>query len=94
MEPYTQTYKKINGEEVGVIRVDNDFYGNPRFVIWYGDVLRLAGIENNDILESYEEAVKIAKDKIGGKKYRVKWFGGGIVFTSYNVEEDLKRLIK
>jgi hypothetical protein len=29
---------------------------------------------------------------IGGKKYRAKWFGGGIVISSYNLQSDLEYL--
>jgi hypothetical protein len=29
---------------------------------------------------------------IRGKKYRAKWFGGGIVISSYNLESDLEYL--
>ena len=71
--------KIINGIEV--FRVENDVNGNPRYVIHF---LSLA---NN-----YNEALNKAR-KIGGKKYRAKWFGGGIVFSSYNLEKDLKIMI-
>lgn len=34
-------------------------------------------------------------DNIPGlKKYRAKWYGGGYVFSSYHVEEDLQFLMK
>lgn len=76
---------KRNGSEVSVFRVNNDVYGNPRYVINW---LSVPGAE------SYEEAVKIARDRIGGKKYRGKDFGGGIVFQSYNVAADIERLFE
>lgn len=54
-------------------RVTNDINGNPRYVINYLLI-------DND----YEIAIKLAK-RIGGRKYRAKDYGGGIVFTSYNI---------
>ena len=70
--------KIINGIEV--FRVDNDVNGNPRYVVHF---LSLS--------DNYNEALSQAR-KIGGKKYRAKWFGGGIVFSSYNLNEDLKMM--
>lgn len=64
-------------------RVNNDVNGNPRYVFHY---LALA--------DHYGEAVSIAKKLIGGKKYHNKSYGGGIVFQSYNVQEDLAVLNK
>lgn len=63
---------------IEVFRVKNDVNGNPRYIIHFLDVS-----------ENYDEALCKAR-KIGGKKYRAKWFGGGIVFSSYNLNEDLK----
>ena len=72
----------INGNEVTTYRINNDVNGNPRYVIHFLDVA------NN-----YNEALNIIRS-IGGRKYTAKWFGGGIVFSSYNVFEDLKKVIK
>ena len=59
-------------------RITNDSNGNPRYIIWYGS-----------ITDTYDEAARIAKP-IGGKKFRGKAFGGGIVFQSYNIHETVK----
>lgn len=67
----------INGEPVQYWRVDNDLYGNPRFVVHYLSVAKPN--------ESYESVAKRF-----GKRYRAKWFGGGIVFQSYNVRASLE----
>lgn len=72
--------KIINGIEV--FRVDNDVNGNPRYVVHF---LSLA--------DNYNDALFKAR-KVGGKKYRAKWFGGGIVFSSYNLNEDLKIIME
>ena len=59
-------------------RVNNDVNGNPRYVFHF---LALA--------DHYGESVAIAKKLISGKKYHTKSYGGGIVFQSYNVQNDL-----
>lgn len=68
--------------DVEVFRVDNDVNGNPRYVVHF---LYLS--------DSYSDALFKAH-KVGGKKYRAKWFGGGIVFSSYNLNEDLKIMME
>lgn len=60
---------------INFIRINNDINGNPRYVFHYLEL-------TND----YDAAVKIA-NKIGGRKYRAKWYGGGIVIQSYNLQE-------
>ena len=54
-------------------RVNNDINGNPRYVFHF---LNLA--------DNYGTAVKIG-NSIGAKKYRAKWYGGGLVIQSYNL---------
>ena len=54
-------------------RIKNDVNGNPRYVIHFLEI-------DND----YKTAVKKA-NKIGGRKYHTKSYGGGIVFQSYNL---------
>ena len=68
----------ING--ITFYRIDNNYYGNPRYVVHF---LALS--------DSYESAIRLAK-KIGGEKYRVKWFGGGIVFNTYNPNDIATRI--
>ena len=61
-------------------RVDSDINGNPRFVIHF---LNLA--------DNYPDAVKLA-NKIGGRKYHNKSYGGGIVFQSYSLPDTEKAI--
>jgi len=66
-------------------RINNDMYGNPRYVCHF---LKF----NTD---TYQQAVKLA-NKIGGRKFRNKQYGGGIVFQSYNLQDtcnDINTLI-
>lgn len=72
-------YIKVNGEEIPYHKIDNDLNGNPRYVVHF-----------------YELGVELADyGKIKGLvKYRAKWFGGGYVIESYNLEQDLKHYLK
>ena len=71
-----------NNESITVTRVNDDMYGNPRYVI---DYLAIA--------DTYSEALRISR-KIGGKMYTAKWYGGGIVFKSYALADHLEYLMK
>ena len=76
-------------------RVNSDTYGNPRYVIhflhcepetWMDYRLTWA--------ERYARTVKLM-NKIGGRKFHNKQYGGGVVFQSYNLDEtiaDIDRL--
>ena len=73
---------KVNGVDVEYVRVNNDVNGNPRYIIHFLDVA-----------DTYNEALNISR-KIGGKKYRGKDFGGGIIIQSYSLHTDLEHIIK
>jgi hypothetical protein len=70
-------------------RITNDRNGNPRHIIHFLDVeppemadqLR----EQYTVLQRYQMAVHSAKPW-GGKAYRGRAYGGGIVFTAYDFE--------
>ena len=68
-------------------RVNNDVYGNPRYVTHFFSLLK----EDEQTLSNYNLAVKRA-NKLGGKKYRGSDFGGGIVFQSYNLSDLSNRI--
>ena len=66
-------------------RANNDINGNPRYICHY-----LAFKPYSDPIKpfepfSYEEAIKLA-NKLGGKKYHNKQYGGGLVFSTYNLQ--------
>jgi hypothetical protein len=77
-------------------RVNNDINGNPRYVCHFFKFLtdeerNSYGIDNYKQL--YQLAVKRA-NKIGGKKFHNKQYGGGIVFQMYSGEaEKMTQLI-
>lgn len=88
-------------------RINNDVNGNPRYVCHFLQIpltaLQKSKIEDNMIIrlsldqsastldDTYKMAVKQA-NKIGGKKYHTKNYGGGIVFQSYNLDDLCKRI--
>lgn len=67
----------VNRNEITAFRIENDNNGNPRYVVHFNDL----GIS----LWDYDEINKL----YGFKKYTAKWFGGGVVFQSYNIEETI-----
>jgi hypothetical protein len=75
MTKFNKNYIKVNNEEIPYYKVDHDVNGNPRYVVHFLDI--------NVKPEDY--------GKIKGlSKYRAKWFGGGYVIQSYNLEQDLE----
>ena len=73
---YTETHT-VQGKEIEAFRIPNDTNGNPRYVVHFRDL----GID----LWYYYNINKL----YGFNKYRAKWFGGGVVFQSYNIEDTL-----
>lgn len=71
----------VRNEAYDLYRVNNDVNGNPRYVIHF---LALG-------LKDYK-STKATRDA-GLSIYRGKWFGGGFVFTSYNVQDSLEWIL-
>ena len=73
-------------------RIRSDINGNPRHVIHF---LTLepegAGHGAMTISERYQRVIKAA-NKLGGRKYHNKSYGGGVVFQAYECE--LPRLVE
>lgn len=61
-------------------RVNSGVSGNPRYAIHF-----------LNIADNYERAIKLA-NKLGGRKYHTKSYGGGIVFQSYNIQNTCDKL--
>ena len=77
----TATTVTIDNRDYTVYRVNNDYYGNPRYVIGW--------IELG--LPEYRSTKKTRA--AGLKIYRGNDFGGGFVFQSYNVLHSLTFII-
>lgn len=68
-------------------RVDNDINGNPRYVCHFLKFSLPDDVsEPWDISGKYEKALFRARS-YGGKRYRAKHYGGGVVFQSYNLQD-------
>jgi hypothetical protein len=67
-------------------RVNNDVNGNPRFVIHYTSCMPEAIRTSGDIHSRYDATVKLM-NKIGGRRFHNRQYGGGIVFQSYSLQE-------
>ena len=75
-------------------RIKSDVNGNPRYVCHYSNLLSHAESMSMPLREQYPEALFRAR-KLGGKKFHNKQYGGGIVFSTYNLpelEEDINKL--
>ena len=81
-------------------RVNNDVNGNPRYVFHFLHFVNDNDEKKAELLSeqtkpftfTIEHLYNIALQKcriIGGKKYKGKDFGGGIVFQSYNVQSEI-----
>ena len=68
----------ING--VTFSHINNDYYGSPRYVFHF---LNLS--------DRYQRSIKLSH-QIGGRKYTAKWYGGGIVISSYNLQETANKI--
>ena len=74
-------------------RVKNDVNGNPRYVCHFLDMDVHGSQSGLSLSERYEIAVKLA-NKIGGRRYHVKNYGGGLVFQSYSLEELIRAMAR
>lgn len=73
-----------------------DVNGNPRYIIHFLHLNKDGDAPDGDISGKYAAAVKRA-NKMGGKKYHNKQYGGGIIFQSYSIEstcDDLNNLMR
>ena len=72
-----------------------DFYGNPRFIVHYlsfpnldpDPECRARGVD--EIVSVQNQYIDNVRHAVGGKRYRGRDFGGGVVFSSYNVCDTL-----
>ena len=89
----------IDGTDITVYRTTSDYYGNPRFVVHYlafpnldPDPERMArGID--EIVSMQNQYIENVRHAVGGRRYRGRDFGGGVVFSSYNVRDTLRHAL-
>ena len=70
-------------------RLNNDVNGNPRYAFHFLHLIN--DTDAGSVSDKYAIAVKRA-NKIGGRKYHTKGYGGGIVIQSYNLYDDIKAI--
>ena len=71
-------------------RVKSDVYGNPRFAIHYTVFNRPDSV---DIFDAYQWTVNKAKEVLkGSRKFNNKQYGGGIVVSSYNLNDEVNAI--
>jgi len=97
-------------QQIEFTRVNNDVNGNPRYVCHFLNLVKDSDFKlgtkrmtDNEVIQylhnmsrteyGYKLAVKRA-NKIGGRKYHTKAYGGGIVFQSYNIDDTRKRILE
>ena len=73
-------------------RIKSDINGNPRHVLHFL-TLEPEGADHGamTIPERYQRVIKAA-NKLGGRKYHTRGYGGGVVFQAYECE--LPRLVE
>jgi hypothetical protein len=80
-------------------RLENDSYGNPRIMTHFLNLVshsqrrEARRMSANNAFESIYTLEQWARETVNGWKYRAKWFGGGIVWTSYLSDEQIDDLI-
>jgi hypothetical protein len=77
-------------------RTTLDIYGNPRYICHLFDLLT-TNERNSYGLTNYTQLYALAckrANKLGGRKYTAKRYGGGIVFQSYNIADTCERINK
>lgn len=72
-------------------RINNDINGNPRYVVSFLDLLTVSDIQGLDIDQKFNLALQKAR-KVGGKIYRGKDFGGGIVIQSFDILQTINKV--
>lgn len=77
---------------ISFTRIKNDINGNPRYVCSFLTLNTEEELNSVEcLLNKYAIACKRA-NKIGGRKYHTKSYGGGIVFQSYNLDCEVRAI--
>jgi hypothetical protein len=82
--------RRIGLNEGDFERVNNDTNRNPRYVCHFCSI-DLVFPANIDLSSKYDYVVRFC-NKLGGKRYHNKSYGGGIVWQSYNLDSTIKHI--
>ena len=79
---FSNEYVSPNG--IRYWRINHDVYGNPRYIVHYASISSERDGEGAPNARARVFARFLAaRNRVGGRRYRGKLFGGGIVFQSY-----------
>ena len=84
-------------------QINNDTNGNPRYVCHYvhfltekdNDQMSLSVTPIYKVIDNLSRRYNVAisrANKIGGRKFHNKQYGGGIVFQSYNLRNTCNKI--
>ena len=79
-------YKRETYRGIDYYRVENDVNGIGRAVVRLGDVPFRDRLPDENWDTWYAAHFAHACKALNGKRYRAQWFGGGVVFQTYNLE--------
>ena len=80
-----------NSSPISFTRINNDTNGNPRYVCHFlalNTEEELVATGDDWVSNKYDLACTRAK-KVGGKRFHNKQYGGGIVFQSYSLADEV-----
>ena len=78
-----------NDNPISFTKVNHDVNGNPRYVTHFLNLLDKDYVSPGN----YNDAIYNAR-KCGGQKYRAKWYGGGILFSTYSLDSLVSEINK
>ena len=80
-------YKRETYRGIDYYQVENDVNGNGRVVVRLGDVPFRDRLPDENWGTWYAAHFAHACKALNGRRYRAKWFGGGIVLQAYGVKD-------
>ena len=91
IESYRNSYKVVNG--IGFCRVNNDIFGNPRYVVNFLAFTTDEEKRNDNLSQSQLYAIaKKRANYLGFSVYRANWYGGGFVGKSYSLTDTANKI--
>lgn len=77
--------------ESDFVKINSDVNGNPRYVIHFLQCEPQAWKDNYHVCIRYKNVCKLM-NKIGGRKFNNKSYGGGIVFQCYSIPDLIEHI--
>ena len=91
IESYRNSYEVVNG--IGFCRVNNDIFGNPRYVVHFLAFNTDEEMKNDNLSQSQLYAIaKKRANYLGFSVYRANWYGSGFVGQSYSLTDTANKI--